>query len=314
MRNKLRVLIFAILACAQLSCMAQQTGQTSIVSLKMFDAQKVITWDDNFQPRQTLTVDEFPFELGGGYESIANHLDSIVAKHGFLKKGRGLSDILSDTSFVPTNVLDVTLVDAKSDIVKNYVVMDEHSNKLYILVKNGKKSKETPIVSDITLSRLIWSIIIPPIPEVPDFDAEEIKAKREVAEKYVASVLDGGEIKSAYLLDPNADKEEKIRGFSVIHCSDEIPENHLVSILSGSTSYVYSNVAKNCVFLPDVALAIEKDGQSIDVLIAFYCGTIGFYTSDFSVAKELSSKGYEEVLSSVMKFFPNDEYLKHYKR
>ncbi len=308
-----------------MSCGAQTDNQgvrTAGISINVMEVQKTYSYDQTLQSKPVLSVMGESMALTDSCETVMSLVDSVITKYGFLKRGKDVSSNLKDSTFEPTNVIDIVRTD-KSGVESKYLaIVDADDNRLYVLAKDGKRLKETPI-ADCNLAGRIISIALPAASAnadtaqvavaEPEFDIEEYLRKRKETEAKVLSMLDGCKIESAYLVDPQADKAEKIQGFSIIDKSKENPKPALVSLLCDTASYVNSNIVNNCAFMPDVAFVVEKNGQRVEFLLSFYCQAVVFYTPEEQVRRDFSPK-YDEILKAVIEYFPTDNYIKHYIR
>ena len=87
-----------------------------------------------------------------------------------------------------------------------------------------------------------------------------------------------------------------------------IAVDSLKEVLLDKDNFVYSEVIKNCIFLPDVNFRLFANGEYADVLFAFYCDECRVICNGESVQSD-SENMRKRILEIAMCIFPKDKYI-----
>ncbi len=88
-----------------------------------------------------------------------------------------------------------------------------------------------------------------------------------------------------------------------------IAVDSLKEVLLDKDNFVYSEVVKNCIFLPDVNFRLFANGEYADVLFAFYCDECRVICNGESVQSD-SENMRIRILEIALCIFPKDKYIR----
>ena len=135
---------------------------------------------------------------------------------------------------------------------------------------------------------------------------------RNVLTEKMKLIITGADSVVCYLLDP-MDKSCKhtLQGVCILEQEKTVSQlvDSLKEVLLDKDNFVYSEVVKNCIFLPDVNFRLFANGEYADVLFAFYCDECRVICNGESVQSD-SENMRKRILEIAMGIFPKDKYIR----
>ena len=115
-------------------------------------------------------------------------------------------------------------------------------------------------------------------------------------------------------IDPwSVSDEDRMEGYGEILYTVDLNDKEILTqwyeILSDPDNFEYSDVVKNCTFMPDYALAFHSAAGDTTVAYSFYCDTLRFADEDEYVDNdgEIIRLQFLELLNKTL---PKDRYLR----
>lgn len=118
------------------------------------------------------------------------------------------------------------------------------------------------------------------------------------------------------IIDPltKGDKDlERLSKYVVLQkkeVTDEKQVKAVSDLIAGEKSFEKFDYVKNCTFLPDIALQINSDKKTLDILFSFYCNECMMLIDGKQVFRNDCSLIQPEIISMVRHIFPKDKYLR----
>ena len=132
--------------------------------------------------------------------------------------------------------------------------------------------------------------------------------------KEILSELDSWIYGEWFILDPLetiTEKDSTFNGFYVLQTkTDKHYLNSVTNLLTDKSSFAKTEMIKNCMFLPDIAVRLHNsENKIVDVMFSFYCDECKFICGE-NVFQSDCSLIRSKILQYAKLIFPNDRYIR----
>ena len=149
---------------------------------------------------------------------------------------------------------------------------------------------------------------------IKEDSAQKIEnATESIVPKEILKNIAAADSVAWYILDPMdraTENDETFNGTLILQQKGGINANEVSSLLSSPSSFVKSDVFKDCIFFPDLGIRLFANGKQVaDIMFSFYCNECKIISGEKHFQSDCQ-KIRKEIIGYFRNEFPTDRYLR----